>query len=69
MTQAQFDRLYQRDVINGKAWSTNGKMTDGGVQGVLNSLVEVGSLKQPTPPPNKFYDNTYVDAALKGMKQ
>ena len=69
MTQVQFDHLYQRDVVNGKAWSTDGKMTDAGVEGVIKSLVEVGSLKEPTPPPSKYYDSTYVNAALKGMKQ
>lgn len=69
MTQEQFDHLYQRDVVNSKAWSTDGKMTDAGVEGVLKSLVEVGSLKEPTPSPSKYYDMTYANAALKGMKQ
>lgn len=65
--QATFDRLYQRDVVTTPFWSTSGQITDAGVQGVLNSLVELGELKQPTPPPSKYYDLTYLKLALAGM--
>jgi hypothetical protein len=57
--------LYQRDVVASRFWSTDGKITDAGVQGVLDSLVDVGSLNKPTPPPSKYYDMAYVNAALK----
>ena len=33
----------------------------GGVQGVLDSLVEMGDLTQPTPPPSRYVDASYVD--------
>jgi len=65
--QATFDRLYQRDIVTTPFWSTTGEITDAGVQGVLNSLVELGSLKQPTPPPGKYYDLTYLKLAVAGM--
>jgi hypothetical protein len=50
-----------------KYWSTDGKITDSGVQGVLNSLIELDSLKSPAPPPSKYYDLTYLNAALASM--
>jgi ABC-type nitrate/sulfonate/bicarbonate transport system substrate-binding protein len=67
IAQADLERLYQRDVVASKFWSTDGKITDSGVQGVLDSLVDVGSLNKPTPPPSKYYDLTYDNAALKSM--
>jgi ABC-type nitrate/sulfonate/bicarbonate transport system substrate-binding protein len=65
IAQPDLERLYQRDVVASKFWSTDGKITDAGVQGVLDSLVDVGSLNKPTPPPSKYYDMAYVNAALK----
>ena len=67
MNQETFDRLYKRDAQDAKYWSTDGKMTDAGVQGVLNSLIELDSLKSPAPPPSKYYDPTYINATLKSM--
>jgi len=32
-----------------------------GVQGVLDSLVELGEMTQPTPPPSKYVDSTYLN--------
>ena len=68
IAQDAFERLYQRDVATSKLWSPTGQLTDAGVQGVLNSLVELGSLKQPTAPPSKYYDLTYQKLALAGIK-
>jgi NitT/TauT family transport system substrate-binding protein len=67
MNQETFDRLYKRDAQDDRYWSTDGKMTDAGVQGVLNSLIELDSLKTPAPPPSKYYDSTYIDATLASM--
>jgi hypothetical protein len=67
INQETFDRLYKRDVQDVKYWSTDGKITDSGVQGVLNSLIELDSLKSPAPPPSKYYDLTYLNAALASM--
>lgn len=69
MDAESFERLYKRDVVDSRYWSTDGKITDGGVQGVLNSLVELDSLKTPTPPPSKYYDLTYLNATLASMKR
>jgi ABC-type nitrate/sulfonate/bicarbonate transport system substrate-binding protein len=66
--QDTFNRLYQKDVVDVPFWSKTGEITDSGVQGVLNSLVELGNLKQPTPPPSKYYDLTYLKLAVAGMK-
>jgi NitT/TauT family transport system substrate-binding protein len=59
LDQAGFDRLYKKDVQDGKFWSADGKITEEGTQGVLNSLVDLGTLKQPTPPPTKYFDLTW----------
>jgi NitT/TauT family transport system substrate-binding protein len=67
LTEEAFDRLYKRDVVDAKYWSTDGKITDAGVQGVLNSLIELDSLKSPAPAPGKYYDLTYLNAALASM--
>ena len=67
ISQETFDRLYKRDVQDAKYWSTDGKITDSGVQGVLNSLIELDSLKAPAPAPGKYYDLTYLNAALASM--
>jgi NitT/TauT family transport system substrate-binding protein len=69
MDQESFERLYKRDVVDAHFWSTDGKITDGGVQGVLNSLAELDSLKGPMPAPGKFYDLTYLNLALESMKK
>jgi len=37
------------------------RINQGGVQGVLDSLVELGELTSPTPPPSKYVDPSYVD--------
>jgi hypothetical protein len=34
---------------------------------VLDSLVDLGSLKQPTPPPAKYFDLTYQKQALASL--
>jgi NitT/TauT family transport system substrate-binding protein len=57
--QAGFDRLYKKDIQDGKFWSVDGEITEQGTQGVLNSLLDLGTLKPPTPPPTKYYDLTW----------
>jgi NitT/TauT family transport system substrate-binding protein len=59
LDQAGFDRLYKKDIQDGKFWSVDGQITEQGTQGVLNSLVELGTLKSPTPPPTRYYDLTW----------
>jgi NitT/TauT family transport system substrate-binding protein len=57
------ERTYQRTIVDWKQWSADGRIKDGAIQGVLGSLVELGFLSAPTPPPSKFYDMTYVERA------
>jgi ABC-type nitrate/sulfonate/bicarbonate transport system substrate-binding protein len=32
-----------------------------GIQAALDALVELGDLTQPTPPPSKYVDTTYIE--------
>ncbi len=65
LSQEAFDRVYQKTTINMKQWSTDGRMKESAVQGVVQSLVELGSLKEPTPA-TKYFEMTYVDLAFQG---
>jgi NitT/TauT family transport system substrate-binding protein len=62
-TRENLERSYQRDVVDFKAWSVDGRIKESGVQGVLNSILELGNLNPPLPPPTKFYDMTWVEKA------
>jgi NitT/TauT family transport system substrate-binding protein len=57
------ERSYKRDVVDLKNWSLDGRIKESGVQGVLQSLVDLGSLKEPLAPPTKYYDMTWVERA------
>jgi ABC-type nitrate/sulfonate/bicarbonate transport system substrate-binding protein len=61
MTRAAFDNAYDKNVVQNKAWFTTGHTIDSAVQGIVNSLVELGSLPAPAPKASKFYDNTWAD--------
>jgi NitT/TauT family transport system substrate-binding protein len=65
--QATFDRLYERDAVEAKFWSRTGEISGPGVQGVLDSLVDLGSLRQPTQPPTKYFDLSYQKQALTSL--
>ena len=69
LPQQAFDTVYQNTVLKSKVWSPDGRLTDAGVEGVEKGLVDLGALKEPLPPPSKFYDMTYDAAALKLVKQ
>lgn len=58
-----FEHIYQKNFVDGKLWSLDGRVTETGMQGVLKALAELGFLKEPLPPAGKFYDMTYVDRA------
>ena len=64
--QTTFDRLSSATWSMPSSGLTTGKITDSGVQGVLNSLVELGNLKSPVPAPSKYYDLTYLNLAATG---
>ncbi len=69
MSRESFERIYKRDVVDSNLFSATGQITDAGVRGVLKSLVELGSLKDPIPAPGKYYDMTYVNKALESLKR
>ncbi len=61
VTRDVFDRSYERSVVEDKEWSTDGRALASAYEGVLKSLVELGVLPEPAPPPTKYFDMTYVD--------
>jgi ABC-type nitrate/sulfonate/bicarbonate transport system substrate-binding protein len=61
VTREAFDRAYQKNVIENKSWFTSGHTIDSAVQGIVDSLVELGSLPAPAPKASKYYDNTWAD--------
>jgi NitT/TauT family transport system substrate-binding protein len=65
LTQDVFDASYKSNVADTKTWSDTGEIKDSAIQGVLNGLVDLDSMKSPTPPPSKYYDTTYLIAARK----
>jgi NitT/TauT family transport system substrate-binding protein len=65
MTQDVFDSTYKAGLVDTKTWAEDGQIKDSAIQGVLNGLVDLGSLKEPTPPPSKYYDASYLTAARK----
>jgi len=65
LSQDAFNETYQNTLVDSKEFSTDGQITDQGVAGVMNGLVDLGSLKEPLPPASKFYDTTYVNGAHK----
>jgi NitT/TauT family transport system substrate-binding protein len=69
LTQEVFDASYKSNVVDTKTWSETGEIKDSAIQGVLNGLVDLGSLKSPTPPPSKYYDTTYLIAARKMLSK
>jgi NitT/TauT family transport system substrate-binding protein len=60
-----FDRTYQRTVVDTKMWSTDGLTRVSAVQGVVDSLVDLGTLNAPAPDASKYIDNTYAELALR----
>jgi hypothetical protein len=58
-----FDRTYQRTVVDTPLWSTTGLGKDSALQGVVSSLVELGTISAPAPPASKYFDNTYAQLA------
>ncbi|HEY7065521.1 MAG TPA: ABC transporter substrate-binding protein [Chloroflexota bacterium] len=69
LSREALDYTYQRNVVDFKQWSTDGRVKDSAIQGVLDSLVELGYLDRPTPPPTKYYDMTYVELAHQAPRQ
>ncbi|HEX3245160.1 MAG TPA: ABC transporter substrate-binding protein [Chloroflexota bacterium] len=66
LTMDAFNEIYGNTVVNGKQWSADGQIRDSAVEGVVRSLVEIGSLSAPGPQASKFYDTTYLDMVIKG---
>jgi len=65
LDQAAFDQTYKSSVLDAKQWSTDGKIDDAAITGVMKGLEDLGSMKEPLPPASQFYDATYLTAAQK----
>jgi NitT/TauT family transport system substrate-binding protein len=65
LTQDAFDRVYEKTLVSTKQWSSDGQIRESAVQGVVKSLVDLGNLNPPGPPATKFYDTSYLEAALR----
>ena len=68
VTREAFNQSYQRNVVRDPMWALDDRVIDGAVQGVVDSLVELGNLPVPAPKAAKYYDNSYVDMAAKTMR-
>lgn len=66
LTQDAFDHVYEKTLVSSKQWSLDGQIRDSAVQGVVNSLIELGGLKEPAPQASKYYDTTYLNLANAG---
>jgi hypothetical protein len=55
--------------LGGKEWTTDGRAQASGYAGVLKSLVDLGYLSEPPPPPTKYYDMTYVERAHESLSR
>jgi len=64
LNRQDFDQLYQSSIVQNQFWFRNGCIKDSAMGGVLKALGDVGTLKEPLPPPTKYYDNTYTNQAL-----
>ena len=64
-----FDRTYQRTVVDTKMWSTDGLTKVPAVQGVVDSVVELGTLTPPAPDASKYVDNSYAELGLRTRQE
>jgi NitT/TauT family transport system substrate-binding protein len=65
VTREAFERAYKKNAVEDHSWFTTGHTIDSAVQGVVDSLVDLGSLPSPAPKASKYYDNTYADLVTK----
>jgi NitT/TauT family transport system substrate-binding protein len=66
-TREAFDRTYAHTVASNRIWADSPLNVDTAIQGVANSLVELGALTAPAPPASKYFDNSYAQLALGTM--
>jgi NitT/TauT family transport system substrate-binding protein len=60
-----FNRTYQKHLVDDQMWAFDLHAKDSAMQGVVDSLVDLGSIPAPSPKASNFYDNSYVDLATK----
>ncbi len=61
-------RTYDLFVQRGRLLSVNGRFEQDDFAQVVDALVKMKQLAPPGPAATKFYDNTYIDAAMKSLK-
>ena len=57
------------DQTSARKCAVFGQINDQAITGVLKGIADLGSLKEPLPPPSKYYDASYLQAALKLMNK
>jgi NitT/TauT family transport system substrate-binding protein len=66
MGQPTFENTYKQNVTDLQQYSVDGRFSESGVTGVVDSLADLGFLKAPLPPATKFFDHTYLDEVRAG---
>jgi NitT/TauT family transport system substrate-binding protein len=56
-------KTYDLYVARLRLYSRDGRFTDADFTQVLDALLKTKDITPPAPPPSRFYDNSYVDAA------
>jgi ABC-type nitrate/sulfonate/bicarbonate transport system substrate-binding protein len=62
-------QTYDIFITNLHAYSATGLSSPGSVGPVIEALVKIGQVKEPAPPPTKFYDNTFANQALAQLRR
>lgn len=65
---ADASKTYDLFITQLHVFARDGRTTGPQFQRVLDALVSFKALEPPLPPPGKFFDNSYVDAASAALK-
>jgi NitT/TauT family transport system substrate-binding protein len=65
VSREAYDRTYQKTVLDNKMWATDPHNIESAVQGVADSLVDLGTLNPPVPRAAKYFDNSFADLATR----
>jgi len=61
-------RTYDMFVLRGRLLSTTGRFERDDFPQVIDALVRTKQLEPPLPQPSRFYDNSYIDAAMATLR-
>jgi ABC-type nitrate/sulfonate/bicarbonate transport system substrate-binding protein len=52
---------YELYIERERVYPVGMRISPAGIQAALDALVELGDLSQPTPPPSRYFDTTYIE--------